>query len=404
MCMNSHLNNLFDFSLEQTIRGQFPDAVKQGVNKMNTRERIVNILNYREVDHLPVIHFGYWRELLAEWAAQGHISVSEAENWSDGNPVCSAIAERLGFDCNFASGIGADNSLRPVFEKETVAVFPNGDRHVRNSSGVTELVVAGASSIPAEIDHLLTDRTSWEKHYKQRLSWSPDRLPADLPHCIRAWNALTDRPLVLAVGSVIGVVRNWLGIVNLSYLQIDDPDLLEEIIFTCSELALRNAKILFEAGLRPDFLHWWEDICYNHGPLVTPEFFAECCVPHYQKMTELARGYNCTLASIDCDGKIDELIPHWLRGGVNLMFPIEIGTWNPDFSIWRKQYGRELRGIGGMNKNVFSLDRSAVDAEIERLRPWIELGGFIPCPDHRLPPGTKWELVQYYTDRLHSIF
>ena len=39
-----------------------------------------------------------------------------------------------------------------------------------------------------------------------------------------------------------------------------------------------------------------------------------------------------------------------------------------------------------------------MDAEIERLKPWIELGGYIPCPDHRLPIGTKWELVQYYVE------
>ena len=371
---------------------------------MNTRERIMNILSYREADHLPVIHFGYWGELLREWAAQGHISKWEAENWCDGNAVCSSIAKRLGFDCNVASGIGVDNSLRPAFEPVVTATFPNGDRHVRNSVGVTELQVAGTCSIPAEIEHLLVDRASWEKHYKWRLEGSPDRLPDNLPERIAAWNAVTETPLILGVGSVIGTIRNWIGVVNLSYLQIDDPELLDEIISTCSELSIRNAKILFEAGLRPDFLHWWEDICYNHGPLVSPDFFANSCVPHYRKMMDLASRYSCNIASIDCDGKIDELIPLWLKGGVNLMFPIEIGTWNPDFTSWRRKYGRELRGIGGMNKNVLAMDRAAVDAEISRLRPWIELGGFIPCPDHRLPPGTKWELVQYYTDRLHELF
>ena len=371
---------------------------------MNTRERIVGILNYQEVDHLPVIHFGYWGALLREWAAQGHISTWEAEHWEDGNEVCAAIAGRLGFDCDFCCGVGADYSLRPAFERKVVATFPNGDQHVRNAYGVTELVVPGTCSIPAEIDHLLVDRASWEKHYKWRLAWSPERLPENLPATVASWNTQTEKPLILAAGSVIGTIRDWLGVVNLSYLQIDAPDLLEEIIGVYSDLSYQNIKVLFEAGLRPDFLHWWEDICYNHGPLVSPGFFADYCVPHYRRITELARSYGCKFASIDCDGKIDELIPHWLDGGVNIMFPIEIGTWSPDFPGWRKHYGRELRGIGGMNKNVLRFDRAAVDAEIERLRSWIELGGFIPCPDHRLPPGTKWELVQYYTDRLRSLF
>ena len=38
-----------------------------------------------------------------------------------------------------------------------------------------------------------------------------------------------------------------------------------------------------------------------------------------------------------------------------------------------------------MNKTVFAYDYSTVDAEIERLKPQIAAGGFIPCPDHRNP-------------------
>ena len=31
------------------------------------------------------------------------------------------------------------------------------------------------------------------------------------------------------------------------------------------------------------------------------------------------------------------------------------------------------------------------------------MGGFIPCPDHRLMPGTKFELVQYYAEQIKKI-
>ena len=36
--------------------------------------------------------------------------------------------------------------------------------------------------------------------------------------------------------------------------------------------------------------------------------------------------------------------------GVNTMFPIEVGTWHSSIGPWRARYGRELRGVGGMNK------------------------------------------------------
>lgn len=48
-----------------------------------------------------------------------------------------------------------------------------------------------------------------------------------------------------------------------------------------------------------------------------------------------------------------------------------------------------------MDKRVFALDRTAVDAEIERLAPLVDLGGYIPCPDHRIPLEAEWDLVRY---------
>ena len=107
--------------------------------------------------------------------------------------------------------------------------------------------------------------------------------------------------------------------------------------------------------------------------------------------------------SLDCDGWIDHLIPIWLENGVNTMFPIEVGTWNASIAPWREKYGKKILGVGGMNKNVFSKDRQAVDEEIERLKKLIALGGYIPCPDHRIAPDAKYELVQYYCDKMQHL-
>ena len=57
-----------------------------------------------------------------------------------------------------------------------------------------------------------------------------------------------------------------------------------------------------------------------------------------------------------------------------------------------------------MNKVVFARDRQAIDQEIERLRRLVDLGGFIPCPDHRIAPDGKWDLVRYYAQRMQQVF
>ena len=136
---------------------------------------------------------------------------------------------------------------------------------------------------------------------------------------------------------------------------------------------------------------------------MVPAMFDEYVGPHYKKITSLLNQHGVDIVSVDCDGCIDRLIPTWLANGVNTMFPIEVGTWNASIAPWREQYGKELRGVGGMNKTVFARDYKAVDEEVEHLRRLIELGGYIPCPDHRIAPDAKFENVQYYCDKMQNL-
>ena len=169
-------------------------------------------------------------------------------------------------------------------------------------------------------------------------------------------------------------------------------------------LCYRVTEKILSFGRKFDFAHYWEDICFKNGPLVIPSVFDALVGPWYKKISDLLNAHGINIISVDCDGMIDALLPIWLKNGVNTMFPIEVGTWNASIAPWREKYGRALRGVGGMNKNVFALDYDAVDAEIERLKPLINLGGFIPCPDHRIPPNAKWENVQYYCERFRKEF
>ena len=56
-----------------------------------------------------------------------------------------------------------------------------------------------------------------------------------------------------------------------------------------------------------------------------------------------------------------------------------------------------------MDKTVLRKDKAAVDTELERMKHLVSMGGFIPCPDHRIMPGSKFELVQYYAEEIKKI-
>ncbi len=383
---------------------------------MNHRERVAAILAYRNYDALPIVHFGFWRATLAKWRDEGHITAAEAASWTDESDADKSIASTLGFDFNWNCTFHVAAGLFPPFERAVLAEHPDGTLDVRDAGGVTVREKKGVTSIPMEIDHLLKDRASWEEHYLPRLRYTADRVyrpPKNdgthfaplVPNGL-AYLASPARPepVGLHCGSLLGEIRNWLGLAGMSYLDDDDAPLFTEIIDSVGELSRRCVEEVLAAGATFDFAHFWEDICFRGGPLIAPSAFHAKIGPHYARITALLRAHGITTVSVDCDGRIDALIPTWLENGVNTMFPIEVGVWGASIAPWRANYGPELRGVGGVNKRVFSADFAAIDAEIERLKPLVALGGYIPCPDHRLATDAQWDNVRYYCDRMRATF
>lgn len=384
---------------------------------MTHRERTMAVLNYQAYDRLPVVHFGYWKDTLEKWAAEGHISREEAETWQDGSPSDETIAEKLGFDFNWNRVLPVNTHLFPAFEEKTVEELPGGGRKKLNPEGVVVLEKPGATSIPAEIDHTLKTRADWEEQYLPRLQWDERRVtealvPVGSGEMVR-WDegglefllrGERGFPYALFCGSLFGHIRNILGVVGVSYLFAEDPELYDEIIDTYGNLCYQCVHYVLDSGVRFDYAHFWEDICFKNGPLVIPSVFAEKVGPRYRRITDLCRAQGIPFASVDSDGCVDALVPIWLQNGVNIMFPIEVGTWHASIAPWRAQYGKELRGVGGMNKVVFTRDRAAIDAEVERLKPLVDLGGYLPCPDHRIAPDAEWDNVRYYCDRMRAAF
>jgi uroporphyrinogen decarboxylase len=374
---------------------------------MTHRERVRAILHYEPYDRMPVVAFGYWQETVEKWADEGFLPRELARDYplsGDGSETDAAIMEKLGFDLNWTNCVRPNTVLYPPLPEKVIETLPDGSIIKNDAVGHIVRVKPGVTSIPAEIGTLLTGREAWEELFLPRLRFCEERLNAPALMAAKADSETRELPLGLYCGGLYGSIRDMLGVEHLSYLMADDEDLHEEIIDTCGKLSYQAVRRSLEFGVEFDFAHFWEDICFKNGPLVRPQMFRELVGPHYRRITSLLKQNGIDIVSLDCDGVIDQLLPIWLENGVNTMFPIEVGTWDASIAPWRAKYGKALLGVGGMDKRVFSKDRAAVDREIERLKPLVDLGGYIPCPDHRIAPDAKFELVQYYCDRFRKAF
>jgi len=126
--------------------------------------------------------------------------------------------------------------------------------------------------------------------------------------------------------------------------------------------------------------------------------------PQYKRITDLLREYGCDVVVLDCDGKVDALLPIWMANGVNVAFPLEIGTWEADPIVYRKRFGQELLIMGGFDKHVLARGKDEILREIERLAPLTEEGGFIPFCDHRVPADVSLENYLYYLEQAKAIW
>jgi uroporphyrinogen-III decarboxylase len=62
-----------------------------------------------------------------------------------------------------------------------------------------------------------------------------------------------------------------------------------------------------------------------------------------------------------------------------------------------------LRIIGNLDKFALEKGRAPISAELDRLMPLMREGGFIPLPDHGIPPGVPLADYRWYLDRLRAM-
>ncbi|MCG2660649.1 MAG: hypothetical protein L6437_10445 [Kiritimatiellae bacterium] len=58
--------------------------------------------------------------------------------------------------------------------------------------------------------------------------------------------------------------------------------------------------------------------------------------------------------------------------------------------------------IGGIDKREIAKGKSAINAEIERNRPVIEEGGYIPAIDHSVSADISFDNYRYFIDAIQK--
>lgn len=381
---------------------------------MNLRQRFHATMHYKPCGRPPICDFSFWDETLQVWYEQGlprSIARSNADDYFGMDPLFSCVlsaesgAMIAAADPKRSFYDGVFVGLMPLFE-ETVLEDRGESEVVQQVDGVRVLRRKLLNSIPSHESHLLTDRASWREHYLPRLDPAdPRRYPENWEFCVELWRDESRKlPIFLPGGSLYGWIRNWMGLEAVSMVVYDDPGWFEEMVATVADCVIGVLERVLETGGRFDGCALWEDMCYNQGPLLGPAHFKRFLVPHYRRLTDLLHRYGVDVIWVDCDGKIDDLLPLWLDAGVNCTMPIEVGTWGGSAPKFRREYGRGLLMMGGYDKRILTRGKEEIEAEIYRLAPLAEKGGYIPFCDHRVPPDVPLANYVHYVETARRVW
>lgn len=357
---------------------------------ISDRERFNNQMHYRPVDRCFNMEFGYWNENFEAWTI-----------FKDNHIKSNAEAD-IFFNFDRIVNYAGKHEILPPFEKKIVETRGN-TKVIQNSDGLlAEVPLDDHDTIPHFIKSTIETPDDWQKCKRERFRLDDPERIIDVEKLKEDHPPDRDYPLGIHCGSMIGRVRDMLTFEGLAYACYDYPEMVEDMVETRCQL-IEHVLNQVLGKIDFDFAYGWEDICFKNGPICSLSFFEKVVVPRYKRIGDLLHKHGIDIWYTDCDGDVRPLLRGFLEAGINCLFPYEVNSCiHP--AILLKEYGKDLRIMGGIDKLELIKGPAAIKAYLESVAPLVERGGYIPFCDHRCPPDVKQKDYLYYLDLKEKMF
>jgi len=321
---------------------------------MNSRERFIETMQFGKPDHVPYFEEGIRKDVLKAWRRQGLAGEPE-------------LARMFSSDAR---------------EEIDLDVYPH--------------------PWPT---HWPTTKTEL-KSFSRRLN--PDdrsRLPWNWKSRVQGWkqheNVLMMRVhqgFFLTMG-----VRGWKRFYELMKLIHYDPGFVRAMMQIQAEFAASLTERAL-TGVEVDAAIFSEPIGANHGPLISPKMFVDFVLNSYRPVLEVLYRHHVNIIILRTYANARLLIPVLIENGFDCLWACEVNMAAMDYRSLRREFGRDLRLIGGIDLDVLREGREAIRAEVEGKVPTLlDQGGYVPLADGRVRKDIPLENYIYYRQLLEKV-
>jgi uroporphyrinogen decarboxylase len=251
---------------------------------------------------------------------------------------------------------------------------------------------------PTSLADLPALQRALDPYHKRRLPWRWAKRVRDWKNRDHVLLLRVHRGLFLSMG-----VRGWQRFTEVIRMLVYAPEVVQETMRIQGEFAAKLAeKVLQQVDV--DAAVFSEPIGENHGPLISPPMYEEFVLPSYEPLLDVLGRHGVETIIFRTFANARLLIPGILKWGFNCLWACEVSLDDMDYRDLRREFGPDLRLIGGIDLDALRHDKEAIRREVEeKLPPLLEDGGFVPLADGRVREDVPYENYLYYRRLLEKV-
>jgi hypothetical protein len=201
--------------------------------------------------------------------------------------------------------------------------------------------------------------------------------------CFLGLSLITERASIVTQG----LADEWM------MMLLTEKETCHELMDRSVEATLRCLKLVHEAV--GDRVFAWgiasDDSGTQRGEFIRPELWAEMMKPHYKKLCDWIHAQTSWKVFFHSCGSVYNLIPHFIEAGIDILNPVQTSAANMDPARLKRQFGDRLVFWGG-GCDTQTVLGSAKPEEIrehvrERLKIFSPGGGFVFTQVHNILPN-----------------
>jgi uroporphyrinogen decarboxylase len=343
---------------------------------MDHRHRVLNTLEHKGYDRIPVRHFG---EPEVNQMLMQHLGVDNE----------LAMLECIGDDFRY---------IWPDYIGPAALTYPDGSFEIawpwRWQSGERyRIVEVGGKKYSEEVYRPfvdLKDPGQLSKYPFPKVEW------LDYSKIRQKVAATPDHVRVAGYGNVLNFIAgisHSLGMERtLAGFATGDPVLLAlmEIKFKFHYEEIEKTLQAAEGGI--DLVGIGEDLGTQRGAFISPRAFDKYISPYFDRFFRMVHGYGARV-SMHCCGSSRMFIPRLIELGLDILEVIQVSCSGMNLAELKAEFGDRLCFSGSMDVQGFMVTETpqGIEREVRKRLEMFPTGGLILGPSHLVQPDVPLE-------------